>query len=224
MLSALESTDQIDPFGQAIFGTWNPRHSMGNVSVMSEISLVDMTSMKAKAPVKVGIVINDEIISRTDKYEEDWNGFWHFVNVLQFADTLYYLSRVGIDKSEYTALGSVMVKPDIKSSSTSQPDVSVDEKWNDIMDDFFDDIAKVCATEMMNSGITVPDVVCFELTEDGSEAGIAEAEMAWTDLKIAWLLPEQEEYANIFKNHGWRVLLSSEEIDIKAFGGNENEK
>lgn len=223
VLSAVESPDEVDPFGQAIFGTWNPRQSMGNISVMSETSIADMTVQKMNAPARVGIVLNDDTASRSDKYEEDWNGFWHFVNVLQFADTLYYLSRVGIEKAEYTAIGSIIAKPDIQTSAPSQPDVVIDSRWSDIMDDFFDDIARVCATEMMNNGIVAPDVVCFELTEDGSEAGIAEAEMAWTELKIVWLLPEQEDYADVFKNHGWRVLLSNEEIDIKAFGGNEDE-
>ncbi len=57
------------------------------------------------------------------------------------------------------------------------------------------------------------------MTDDGSEAGIAEAEMAWTEKKVVWLLPEQEEYADIFKDHGWKVLLSSDEIKTDTFGG-----
>lgn len=42
--------------------------------------------------------------------------------------------------------------------------------------------------------------------------------------KVAWLLPEQEEYADVFKNNGWTVLLSSEEININVFGGTVNEE
>ena len=48
--------------------------------------------------------------------------------------------------------------------------------------------------------------------------------MAWEEKKVAWLLPEQEEYADVFKNNGWTVLLSSEEININVFGGTVNEE
>lgn len=47
--------------------------------------------------------------------------------------------------------------------------------------------------------------------------------MAWEDKKIAWLLHEQEEYADVFKGKGWTVLLSSEKININVFGGTVNE-
>ena len=39
------------------------------------------------------------------------------------------------------------------------------------------------------------------------------------DRNIAWLLPEQEEYADIFKTNGWTVIYSSEKVDINVFGG-----
>lgn len=47
--------------------------------------------------------------------------------------------------------------------------------------------------------------------------------MVWEYKKIVWLLPEQEEYMDIFKGKGWTVLLSSEEININVFGGTVNE-
>ena len=61
------------------------------------------------------------------------------------------------------------------------------------------------------------------ITRESSGATIAEAEMAWEDNKIAWLLPEQEDYADVFKGNGWTVLLSSEEINMNVFGGTVNE-
>ena len=47
--------------------------------------------------------------------------------------------------------------------------------------------------------------------------------MVWEYKKIVWLLPEQEEYMDIFKGKVWTVLLSSEEININVFGGTVNE-
>ena len=77
---------------------------------------------------------------------------------------------------------------------------------------------------MHRNGIPAPSVIGYELSDDLSGATIAEAEMAWEDKKIAWLLPEQEEYMDVFKSNGWTVLLSSEEININVFGGAANEQ
>ena len=44
-------------------------------------------------------IIDDVPDSRTDKYELDWNGFWHFVNVMQFNSTAIFLSKLGISKA-----------------------------------------------------------------------------------------------------------------------------
>ena len=45
--------------------------------------------------------------------------------------------------------------------------------------------------------------------------------MAWEDRRIAWLLPEQEEYADTFKFRGWKILYSSEKINSNVFGGDK---
>ena len=223
VLKSIGSTDDVDDFGQAIYGTWKPRHDMGNIEVLAEVSLAEMTGMKMGAPLKVTAIIDDVPESRTDKYELDWNGYWHFANVMQFNSTAIFLSKLGINKAVYSNLGTIIPDEDVPVATTST-NVVVDEKWNEIMDDFIDDIAITCATEMHNNGIPAPSVVGFELSDESSGATIAEAEMAWEEKKVAWLLPEQEEYADVFKNNGWTVLLSSEEININVFGGTVNEE
>ena len=222
VLKSIGSTDDVDDFGQAIYGTWKPRQDMGNIEVLAEVSLAEMTGMKMGAPLKVTAIIDDVPESRTDKYELDWNGYWHFANVMQFNSTAIFLSKLGMNKAVYSNLGTIIPDEDVPVATTST-NVVVDEKWNEIMDDFIDDIAITCATEMHNNGIPAPSVVGFELSDESSGATIAEAEMAWEDKKVAWLLPEQEEYADVFKNKGWTVLLSSEEININVFGGTVNE-
>ena len=82
---------------------------------------------------------------------------------------------------------------------------------------------EVDESEMYHNGVPAPSVVGFELSDESSGATIAEAEMVWEYKKIVWLLPEQEEYMDIFKGKGWTVLLSSEEINRNVFGGNVNE-
>lgn len=222
LLNVMNSTDEVDEFGQAFYGTWCPRLDMGNLETMAEVSLTAMAGMRMGAPIKVAAIIDDNPATRTDKYEADWNGFWHFVNVMQFNSTAIFLSKLGIEKAAYTVLGSIVPEAD-KPTVTPDTSIKTDDKWNDIMDEFIDDIAITCATEMHKNGIPAPSVVGFELSSDTSGATIAEAEMAWEDKKIAWLLPEQEDYADIFKGKGWTVLFSSEKITTKVFGGSVNE-
>ena len=222
VLNAIGSLDDVDDFGQAIFGTWRPRKDMGNIDVLAEVSLAEMTGMRMGAPLKIVAIIDDVPDSRSDKYESDWNGFWHFVNVMQFNSTAIFLSKLGMSKAIYSNLGTIIAEDDTPEAMTST-NIVVDEKWNDIMDEFIDDIAITCATEMHHNGIPAPSVVGFELSDESSGATIAEAEMAWEDNKIAWLLPEQEDYADVFKGNGWTVLLSSEEVNMKVFGGTVNE-
>lgn len=222
-INAMNSIEEVDDFGQALYGIWRPRQDMGNIDVLAEVSLADMTTMKMGAPAKILAILDDDPDSRSDKYEMDWNGFWHFVNVMQFNSSIKFLSKLGMSKAVYTSLGSIVTdseEPDIEVTA----EIVVDEKWNDIMEEFIDDIAITCATEMRKNGIPAPSTIGFELSSSVNGATIAEAEIAWIEKKIVWLLPEQEIYADTFKTNGWFVLYSSEKVDLNTFeGGNVNE-
>ncbi len=212
VLTAISSENDPDSFGSAITGKWLPRKDLGNVEVYAEVSTSDLMAGGGNPPVKVGVIINDDTNTRTEKYEADLNGFWQFVNVMQFNETAYFLSCVGMSNAIYTILGSIESSDDAD-VITSAPSIVVDVGWDAKMDEFLDDVARTCATEMKKNGIPAPSTVGFEYE------GKAEAEMAWEDKKIVWLMPEQEEYAGTFKADGWKVLYSTEEVTINTFGG-----
>jgi len=222
VLNSLDSVEDIDDFGQALFGVWNPRQDMGNMEIVSEVSLVEMSTKKMGASSKLAMIINDNTATRTDKYEADWNGFWNFVNVMQFNEFAVFMSRLGIEKAIYTPLGSIVAE-ETTSTSNEKVEIVIDENWDNVMEEFIDDIALTCANEMKKNGIPAPTTIGFELSDNIKGATIAEAEMAWEDKKIAWLLPEQEEYQDIFKSKGWIVIYSSEKVNINVFGGGSNE-
>ena len=188
--------------------------------MLAEVSLVDMSVLKMGAPAKIIAILDDDPTTRTDKYEADWNGFWHFVNVMQFNSSATFLSKLGMSKAIYTVLGSI-ISEENQPAVEDIPEIVIDESWNDIMGDFIDDIAVTCATEMKKNGIPAPSTIGFELADDNTGATIAEAEMAWEDKKVAWLLPEQAEFADTFRTKGWTVLYSSEKVDINVFGGDK---
>lgn len=216
ILTAISSENDPDPFGSAVSGKWMPRQDLGNIEVYSEVSTQDMMSGGATPPMKVGVIINDDPDSRTDKYDLDWNGFWNFVNVMQFNETAYFLSKVGMKNAIYTILGSITAEKEMH-ATTDTTELVIDAKWDEIMDEFFDDVAITCATEMRNNGIPAPSTIGFEFD------GVAEAEMAWEDRKIVWLLTDQEDYSDAFKAAGWKVLHSNDEVNLSMFGGTANE-
>ena len=218
---SLDLLDGTDAFGQAIFGFYTPRKELGNIKIIAEVSLTDMQLNKMDAPIKIAAILDDSD-TRTDKYDKDWNGFWNFANVMQFNENSYFVSTTGMATAVYTVLGSIQPEEE-PTAIQIRAEVVIDTKWDDLMDEFIDDVAITCATEMKNNGIPAPSVIGFEFAEGNNGATLAEAEMAWEARKIAWLLPEQEDYADVFKNHGWTVLYSSEEINMSVFGGTTNE-
>ena len=167
-------------------------------------------------------VLQDKKESRTDKYELDWNGFWHYVNVMQFNTNAYFLSASGLEKDIYTILGTI-VTDDVDNEVAATVSIEIDAAWNDYMDDFLEDIARTCATEMMNNGIKAPSTIGYELEDSSRGAVIGEAEIVWESDKIAWLLPEQLEYQKAFEDNGWIVIKSTDKVENTIFGGDTNE-
>lgn len=51
-LQAMDSLEEIDDFGQAMFGIWRPRQELGNLEILSEVSLSDMSVNKMGASAK----------------------------------------------------------------------------------------------------------------------------------------------------------------------------
>ena len=63
------------------------------------------------------------------------------------------------------------------------------------------------------------------LPEDGfallSDKGrvLAEAELAWPQQKVALLLPDNDDQAEIFKQHHWQVCMLSNDFDVEQLIG-----
>lgn len=213
---SMDSLRRVYPYGKAIYGMWEPRQTLGNMWVYSMLSMDDRDK-KMDAPIRVLAILNDSD-SRTDHYNKDWNGFLSFFNNMQFLPDALFMTRKGIRQSVYTALS-----PDDNMSIDidSTPDLTVDADmsgWKDICD-YLDDMEKVWAAEMMKNKVPAPDEVGYELESSKNGVVIGEASMAWTKERVAFLLPQQEEYSEVFKRAGWTVLLTTEKLMIDKFGG-----
>lgn len=220
--TALDITEPIDAAGDAIFGRWEPRVNQGNIQILAEVSKKAMQLMKMAAPIRVAAIINDGV-TKTDKFDLDWNGFWHFANILQFNSNAVFVTEKGVNSAIYTIIGfgdSVDVSDAVASQTAA---TSEQNEWLDMVEEYeLDDEAKAAAVSLQKEGISLPDVIGYEL-ENSSGAGIAEATMAWTNLKVVWLASYEEDYADTFVEHGWRAIKWNDEIKKEDFGGVTNE-
>ena len=212
VLSSLAYFDDDYVLEDTIFGKWLPRQSNACLKVLAGVGTTDMRAKRSDADYRVIAVLSDGAEGRTDKYAEEWNGFWQFFNVMQYLPGFAAVSTTGIDTGVYHAL------PITLNLDVPVPPIGTDDTaWAEALEQTLDATAKAMAEKMIELGIPAPSIVGFELTDESGEV-IAEAEMAWEAQKIAFLLPEQSE-STAFEAHGWLVLTADSELTKEIFDG-----
>jgi DEAD/DEAH box helicase domain-containing protein len=195
-------------FRLSLFGKWRPRTTNPQLTVFAGVLNDDMKNNKFNAVVSVYACLDDKEENRTDKYEQEWNGFWQFSNVMQFLKGYIAVSAVGLRNMVYSSLPAVFAEQEEAPSETSDLLVA----WNaDILAQILDESVKVFSSRCMERGIPSPDYVGYELADDAGLV-IGEAELVWEKLKFALLIPGQEEHKNAFVSKGWTVISLEDEI------------
>ena len=197
-----------------MFGKWIPGPATTQLTILAGVAPSDLQKHKTNAVVTVCALLNDVKEERTENYEAEWNGFWRFFNMMQFLPSFAAVSTEGMRNLVY---GEIPVMEDEDSVPAAQSRVS-DQGWAEILEQIFDDDAKACASELMRLGVSPPSVVGYELLDSGG-AVVAESELAWENMKIALLLPEQMESKDRFVKAGWTVFSPDDSISIEMFQG-----
>ena len=195
--------------GATLFGTWIPSRTESQLFIYAGIS---MDEMKAQKDGLVISVLEDELSLRTDRYEQEWNGFWHFANVMQFSDRFMGVSRIGLKKHEYSKLPQTYEQEE--HIVTVSPWMSVQEELN-----YSDDDTKQFAKKLQDLNIACPDSIGYEVTKENG-AVCATVEIAWLEKKICYVTDEQSVDKDILEKLGWTVLDKNSNVDSKIFGGN----
>ena len=190
------------------FGTWIPRSSESHLEIHAGI-LINSLKNNKEAPVSVCAILDDLQENRTDKYEEEWNGFWQFFNVMQFSQQFVAVSKSGLEKHNYDGLPYDQIGAGVESMTSANQN---DNGWKDIKDLLFDEQAIDIAGELEKMGIAAPDEAGYELTDSSGEV-IAEIELAWIDKHIGYMTESQSEDRSNAENNGWRIFTSKEEIN-----------
>jgi DEAD/DEAH box helicase domain-containing protein len=197
-------------FGNAFFGTWKPRLTNSHMTVYSGVVSDDMQENKTKADILSFVLFNDDEDERTDKYEAEWNGFWHFVNVMQFLDRFTAVSVTGLKQMVYGVLSGM-------GDIVQEQPAGV---WLDTLEQIIDESTMAFAKICIGLGIPEPSSVGFEMPDDNGDI-IGEAELAWEHMKIAYLRPEQTEGEGAFITNGWKVIKTGDEIVQSIFNGSK---
>ena len=196
-----------------VFGRWLPRSTNSHLSILSGVSTNDMQINRINAKYFVFAILNDAVDRRTNKYEAEWNGFWHFFNVMQFLKGFTAVSVSGIDQMVYSSI----VPPAINTGGLVEPIEVMDSAWSEAISQLFDITAKDMAGKLISLGVPAPSSIGYELVDDSGTV-VAEAEMAWEDLKIAYQLSGQVG-TNDFVLRGWTIISDKTDLKPDIFNG-----
>lgn len=211
-------TDTNFVFPGTVYGTWIPRSVNTHLTIYSGIAAV---SLKNEGAVAVCAVLNDEKDCRTDKYEQEWNGFWRFCNLMQFLEEFIAVCSTGISRMDYLALPAI-----VNSVSNAVPDaIAVDNAWDAVKDLLFDDDARAFVDLAKDAGFPAPneDSIGYEVEGNDGEV-VATVEIAWPDKCIGFMTVEQSQDKQKLEDLGWKILNLLEVTDIDAvslFGGDK---
>ena len=167
--------------------------------------------MKAdkNAPVAVLALLDDRADSRTDKYEQEWNGFWQFFNVMQFNNRFAAVCGTGLDSHAYVALPYGQTDT---AAEDNAPSAASGEGWGEIREMLFDDATIKIADALEEKGIAAPEEAGYELADDSGEV-IAEIELAWINRRIGYMTDDQQTDREKAENAGWKIFVGADEID-----------
>lgn len=189
------------------FGTWIPRYSDTHFYAYAGILAASMKADK-NAPVAVLALLDDRADSRTDKYEQEWNGFWHFFNVMQFDKKFVAVCNTGLDAHTYVALP---YGQNDTSAEDNSPAASTGEGWAEIREMLFDEETIKVADALEERSIVAPEEAGYELANESGEV-VAEIELAWISRKIGYMTEDQASDRGKAENAGWTIFTTVDDI------------
>ncbi|MDO5343169.1 MAG: helicase, partial [Bacteroidia bacterium] len=203
----------IFPQGGTFFGCWAPLATDSDLRIYAGVNIASMQADKT-TPVSVCALLSDDEAVRSSKYEQEWNGFWHFANVMQFLPKFMAATKTGIAKMSYMALT-------VPTSTPSATAIAVGtDSWDDVYSMLFDDETKAFAKKLEDARLPKPDDYGLELEGDSGEI-VATIEMVWTDKKIAFITQDVIDDRATIEAQGWTVITSETELNSDIWGGND---
>jgi DEAD/DEAH box helicase domain-containing protein len=170
-----------------------------NMSVFIAGEQAAITELNPAALVLAAVF--DPINTDDELTKTTWQKLLQLLNIGQFLPKFFAGTRLGIENGDFAQL-----------EWGKQSDVMESTEWDrvaKISDENIRDLIYVLASE----SVPIPEVG-YELV-NSKGAGVGEAELAWEDLKIAFMLDGQlEEGHRVFEKYGWEILTLDDDTDV----------
>ena len=139
--------------------------------------------------------IYDEEVGQQDTWQKTWNGFLHYINIFQFIRNSYFVTTLGIAKGNYVDLEANAQKSKAE-TTTEKAELSAlldltDEKYREIL------------IQLDKAGLSLPEIG-YEYKDN--EEIVAQAEIAYPDIKLALLHSADYEFEEFFSSRKWMVI------------------
>lgn len=200
--------------GETFFGVWKPRDSYSHIEIFTGIKTDELSDKKSNALPFVYAMLKNSKKIRTDKYENDWNGFWHFYNLMQFSNNFAAVTGNGIKSGIYNILPKAFDSPIDDFHIPSE-----EMEWGKIDEELFEKEAIEFADRLKSYGVKVPTDTGVDVMDDKGEI-IGHCEMVWEKEKVAALLSEQIGCKKVLEERGWVVFTITDDIPSVLKGGN----
>ena len=197
MASKIKETDC-----PCLYGYFSAKNHDGNLELQQYV----VTEQKAVVPpgdamgIRFGCCLEDDDAGKqASGYQAIWNGFLRLYNFFQFLPHSFFVSREGLKKKAYDTIKLFDAAP-----TSGGPEVKPeDSKWNEILE-LTDETFHGLLNLLKNNDWPVPEAG-YEL-QSGKGEIIGTAELAWEELKIAFLLEDELEFKSRFVDAQWKVF------------------
>lgn len=168
-------------------------HNVDKYNISNENLYVYLINDSSK---KLVLYINDSVLNKNEGFKKYWNTYLQLSNIFQFLNHFIQITQEGLNHEDYSSLKF------IKNS-----DNNIDEDWESILNQIFDEDCKQFALECAKNNIPVPTKIGFELDCYG-----VMAELLWENDKKVYLSKEQLQYKEQFIKSGFRVANTIKDL------------
>jgi DEAD/DEAH box helicase domain-containing protein len=160
----------------------------------------ELADPHGQIPPSPGYVIYNEAHAHDEPSRHMlWRRWLGLFNIFQALPGVWLATQAGLEADDYEALN---LATRTRSATGAAPDAHA-VVWERVIEQTMKELADGLRA-LMAAGLPAPDSVGFELETGGEVA--AEAELAWTSLKIVLLMPAHSEYRAVWKDNGWTVV------------------
>ena len=133
-------------------------------------------------------------------FQLGWNGFLRLYNYYQFLPYSYFVTTDGLEKNEYDSL-KLYEEPVVGAEEAEA--APEDNAWAELKE--FTAVEIHSLLDKLKENGWLPPEAGYELEGADGEI-IGSAELAWEELKLAFLIDAELEYEQLFIDAGWKTL------------------